>query len=164
MDWWKNLTELDKGLWFWAIFAAESPETLQDAYSVCVMALAFQAFQLFSDCSESLKAKKNPLCFYTNVPSLNKLEEYVNFTDCLKIWPEDCQDTNQKKLEKWISTRACDVMCIGKILISKLDRQVSKHPIRILKNSNTILKTNPSGWKLSRDFTCAARFDMLLIH
>ena len=81
-------------------------------------------------------SKKNPLCFYTNVPPLNKLEEYVNFTDCLKIWPEDYQDTNQKKLEKWISTRACDVMCIGKILISKLDRQVSKHPIRILKNSN----------------------------
>ena len=40
--------------------------------------------------------KKNPLCFYTNVPSLNKLEEYVNFTDCLKIWPNDYQDTNQK--------------------------------------------------------------------
>ena len=108
--------------------------------------------------------KKNPLCFYTNVPSLNKLEEYVNFTDCLKIWPKDYQDTNQKKLEKWISTRACDVMCIGKILISKLDRQVSKHPIRILKNSNTVLKTNPSGWKLSRDFTCAARFDIQSIH
>ena len=102
------------------------------------------------------EGKKNSLCFYTNVPSLNKLEEYVNFTDCLKIWPEDYQETNQKKLEKWISTRACDVMCIGKILISKLDRQVSKHPIRILKNSNTVLKTNPSGWKLSRDFTCAA--------
>ena len=59
---------------------------------------------------------------------------------------------------------ACDVMCSGKILISKLDRQVSKHPIRILKNSNMVLKTNPSGWKFSRDFTCAARFDMRLIH
>ena len=33
-------------------------------------------------------SKKNPLCFYTNVPPLNKLEEYVNFTDCLKMWPE----------------------------------------------------------------------------
>ena len=59
---------------------------------------------------------------------------------------------------------ACDLMCISKILISKLDRQVSKHPIRILKNSNMVLKTNPSGWKLSRDFTRAARFDMRLIY
>ena len=59
---------------------------------------------------------------------------------------------------------ACDVMCMSKILISKLDRQVSKHPIRISKNSNTVLKTNLSGWKLSRDFTRVARFDMGLIH
>ena len=45
-------------------------------------------------------SKKNPLCFYTNVPPLNKLEECVNFTDCLKIWPEDYQDTNQKNTGK----------------------------------------------------------------
>ena len=42
MDWGENLTKLDKGLWFQAIFNAESPETLQDA-SVFVLALVFQA-------------------------------------------------------------------------------------------------------------------------
>ena len=98
------------------------------------------------------EGKKNSLCFYTNVPSLNKLEEYVNFTDCLKIWPEDYQDTNQKKLEKWISTRACDVMCIGKILISKLDRQVSKHPIRILKKFQHSFEDQPIRMEVVQRF------------
>ena len=82
---------------------------------------------------------KNPLCFYTNVSSLNKLVEHVNFTDCLKIWPKDYQDTNQrKKLEEWISTRACDVMCISKILISKLDS---------FKASNKNIKKFQHGFK-----------------
>ena len=84
------------------------------------------------------EGKKNPLCFYTNVPSLNKLEEYVNFTDCLKIWPKDYQDTNQKKLEKWISTRACDVMCIGKILIWRQTHQDGSCPEILLVQPDLI--------------------------
>ena len=58
-----------------------------------VITQSFKLFGIFED-------KKNPLCFYTNVPSLNKLEEYVNFTGCLKIWPEDYQDTGKMDLNK----------------------------------------------------------------
>ena len=55
---------------------------------------------------------------------------------------------------------ASDVMCISKLLISKLqvDRQTAKHPARISKNPHAALKTNLSGLKLSRGFTCAAGY------
>ena len=35
--------------------------------------------------------------FYANVSSLNKFVRYINFTNCLKIWFKDSQDTNPKK-------------------------------------------------------------------
>ena len=49
------------------------------------------------NCWEKFGSKKNLLCFYANVSSLNKFVRYINFTNCLKIWFKDSQDTNPKK-------------------------------------------------------------------
>ena len=79
---------------------------------------------------ENFESKKgNLLRFYANEPSLNEFIGYVNFTDCLEIWSEDSQQTNLIK-QRWGNSvfqnrsppMASDVMRIGKILISKLDK------------------------------------------
>ena len=45
------------------------------------------------NCWENFGGKNSFLLFYANVPSLNKLIGYVNFTDCLEMWSKDSQDT-----------------------------------------------------------------------
>ena len=92
--------------------------------------------------SKTLTQKSLPL-FSANVPSLNKLISYENFTNCLEIWSEDSWNI---KLYEGIP-----FFEIGKYLISKLDRKIAKQQIEISKNPRTILKTNPSGLKLCRN-------------
>ena len=45
------------------------------------------------NCWEHFGGKNSLLLFYANVPSLNKLIGYVNFTDCLEMWSKDSPDT-----------------------------------------------------------------------
>lgn len=56
-----------------------------------------------------------------------------------------------------------DVTRIGKFLITKLDREITKQPIRILKKRYTVLRTNPLGLKLCLSFIGTVRFDTRLI-
>ena len=56
-----------------------------------------------------------------------------------------------------------DVTCIGKILITKLNRKIARQPIGISKKQHTDLKTKPLRLTLSRSFICAVRFDTQLI-
>lgn len=56
-----------------------------------------------------------------------------------------------------------DVTCIGKILITKLNRKIARQPIGISKKQHTDLKTKPLRLTLGRSFICAVRFDTQLI-
>ena len=55
------------------------------------------------------------------------------------------------------------VTCIGKILITELDRKIAKQSIGISKKPHTVLETNLLKLKLCRSFTCAGRFNTRLI-
>ena len=105
-----------------------------------------------ANCWEDFESEKS-LRFYANMSSLHESIGYVNITDCLEIWSEDSQDTNRvgdSVFQNGSPAMASDVLRIGKILISKLDRLRAKQPIRILKKSSHGMKTNPSGLKLCR--------------
>ena len=84
-----------------------------------------------------LPIQKSLPLFSANVPSLNKLISYENFTNCLEIWSEDSWNI---KLYEGIP-----FFEIGKYLISKLDRKIAKQQTEISKNPRTMLKTNPCG-------------------
>ena len=106
-----------------------------------------------ANCWEDFESKKSLLRFYANMSSLHESIGYVNITDCLEICSEDSQDTNRvgdSVFQNGSPAMASDVLRIGKILISKLDRLRAKQPIRILKKSPHGMKTNPSGLKLCR--------------
>ena len=103
---------------------------------------------------KTLEAKAILLCFCANVPF------FVNFTDCLEIRPEDCQDTNLKKavlefsvFQNGSPAMASVVTRIGKISINKGDRtnrNIEKY---------MILNINLSGLKLCKGFICEVRFN-----
>ena len=84
-----------------------------------------------------LPIQKSLPLFSANVPSLNKLISYENFTNCLEIWSEDSWNI---KLYEGIP-----FFEIGKYLISKLDRKIAEQQTEISKNPRTMLKTNPCG-------------------
>ena len=110
---------------------------------------------------KTLEAKAILLCFCANVPFFKGTKiGYVNFTDCLEIRPEDCQDTNLKKavlefsvFQNGSPAMASVVTRIGKISINKGDRtnrNIEKY---------MILNINLSGLKLCKVFICEVRFN-----
>ena len=95
-------------------------------------------------CSRLLKPQK----VAPNAKSCSKVAEHNRDRPT-----EDSQDTNRvgdSVFQNGSPAMASDVLRIGKILISKLDRLRAKQPIRILKKSSHGMKTNPSGLKLCR--------------
>ena len=110
---------------------------------------------------KTLEAKAILLCFCANMPFFKGTKiGYVNFTDCLEIRPEDCQDTNLKKavlefsvFQNGSPAMASVVTRIGKISINKGDRtnrNIEKY---------MILNINLSGLKLCKGFICEVRFN-----
>ena len=103
MDWWKNLTELDKG------FRQSSMLSLPRLCRMLLFNCIGIGISSFSECWHILTGnhqrckllgkiwKLKKTSFYANVSSLNKFVRYINFTNCLKIWFKDSQDTNPKK-------------------------------------------------------------------
>ena len=108
MDWWKNLTELDKGFRQSSMLSVSQ----DSAGCFCLIVLAYSltvGISSFSECWHILTGnhqrckllgkiwKLKKTSFYANVSSLNKFVRYINFTNYLKIWFKDSQDTNPKK-------------------------------------------------------------------
>ena len=116
--------------------------------------------------SKTLEAKKTSP-FFRECVFFGRMNE--TFTDWLEIGPEASKIPILKSVWGFSVFRnsspamVSDVTCIGKILITKLNRKIARQPIGISKKQHTDLKTKPLRLTLSRSFVCAVRFDTQLI-